>query len=503
MTTNGLKTLTFTAIYKNEATPEQALKISHAIIGGSNFTFGRSQFDLGPRRDAWTSMGFTSTQLDQLTTIGVKIRQSRNLNAMNTQERAFKDSMELIIQGNPAQVDVLDTNQQLALFNSAKGWLNNFFKTAVFESPSAIAHLMDIANQHGPNSINATQAARIMGSTKKVNSDSFLNWRISVVKGAGQIAAVTRRTKNIENTFLNIKSRSVGPSQLISSFEQDLPVDGLDSVENTTTDTTFVEDRSGLKTYDSYIEALLQNSEENTAFYNEIYRQLRAKYNTTIEEGEINLILQLIDGQLLEVNTNDNSGGFVDPTTLKKLPLPYNIPANRVSITAPFGPRWRGEGRNQWHMGIDLATSLKPGVTDVVAVAAGTVIGAGVYKPNSYVVVYHPILPSLGTPGYTLYLHMSPIYVKKGQKVQQGTILGKEGDITATGAVHLHFEVRNASAVVQDPAAHLNFTPAQQVLNNNLYKNKVAEITRISPAGLAGAKKYITSDINNYGFGKV
>lgn len=58
--------------------------------------------------------------------------------------------------------------------------------------------------------------------------------------------------------------------------------------------------------------------------------------------------------------------------------------------------------------------------------------------------------------GYTtLYAHLSEVYVKKGQIVKQGQVIGKMGDSGNAYGVHLHFELRKGDKRI-DPTPYLN-----------------------------------------------
>ena len=54
----------------------------------------------------------------------------------------------------------------------------------------------------------------------------------------------------------------------------------------------------------------------------------------------------------------------------------------------------------------------------------------------------------------TVYAHMSALLVAKGQRVQAGTVLGREGSSGHSTGPHLHFEVRVGGRPV-DPAPWL------------------------------------------------
>ncbi len=102
------------------------------------------------------------------------------------------------------------------------------------------------------------------------------------------------------------------------------------------------------------------------------------------------------------------------------------------------------------HRGMDIAG---PYGTPVVAAESGTVIAANDYDSwgdswGYYVLIYHN-----GT-FTTRYAHLSALAVSNGQWVEQGTIVGYEGDTGNVTGPHLHFEVyENGSRV--DPMNYL------------------------------------------------
>ncbi len=83
-----------------------------------------------------------------------------------------------------------------------------------------------------------------------------------------------------------------------------------------------------------------------------------------------------------------------------------------------------------------------PTGTSIMAAAAGTVIISKVGGYNggygTYVVISH------GNGTQTLYAHMSKNYMKVGQNVAQGQIIGAVGSTGWSTGSHLHFEVRGA-----------------------------------------------------------
>jgi murein DD-endopeptidase MepM/ murein hydrolase activator NlpD len=108
------------------------------------------------------------------------------------------------------------------------------------------------------------------------------------------------------------------------------------------------------------------------------------------------------------------------------------------------------------HRGVDIASSALP---NIVAPASGTVIFAGC-APGCY-------CPALGSTwggsgyawsiqidhgnGYTTwYAHLSNIYVRSGQSVSTGTVIGKMGSTGRSTGPHTHWELRRGVAYGTD-----------------------------------------------------
>lgn len=103
-----------------------------------------------------------------------------------------------------------------------------------------------------------------------------------------------------------------------------------------------------------------------------------------------------------------------------------------------------------YHTGIDIASNALP---NIVAPAAGTVIFAGCsgYCP--------PLGSTYGGSGYawsiqidhgngytTWYAHLKNIYVRSGQRVGRGEVIGQMGSTGRSTGPHVHFEVRRGVA---------------------------------------------------------
>lgn len=96
-------------------------------------------------------------------------------------------------------------------------------------------------------------------------------------------------------------------------------------------------------------------------------------------------------------------------------------------------------GRLHRNNAVDIATSC---ANDIYASADGVIRIADDVGYNGgygkYVVIDHDNQTS------TLYAHMSKIFVQKGQKVNQGEVIGLIGSTGRSTGCHLHFEVRGA-----------------------------------------------------------
>jgi murein DD-endopeptidase MepM/ murein hydrolase activator NlpD len=128
----------------------------------------------------------------------------------------------------------------------------------------------------------------------------------------------------------------------------------------------------------------------------------------------------------------------------------FETPAN-AGITAVFGSArvYNGIKRSQ-HEGLDFRVHTG---TPVHAANAGRVILArNLYFEGNCVVVDH------GQGLMTVYMHLSKLQVKEGEKVREGQILGLSGGTGRVTGPHLHFAVRWQGEYL-NPATLLKLTP--------------------------------------------
>ena len=127
----------------------------------------------------------------------------------------------------------------------------------------------------------------------------------------------------------------------------------------------------------------------------------------------------------------------------------FIIPVDDAIITGVYGSQRILNGKPKWpHYGLDFAQ--KEGAP-VKAMINGTVTMAEIdlYYTGGTLIFDH------GHGISTLYMHLNEIFVKKGQKVKQGEVIGTVGSTgRATGA---HLDIRlNWFDIRLDPATVLN-----------------------------------------------
>jgi murein DD-endopeptidase MepM/ murein hydrolase activator NlpD len=139
------------------------------------------------------------------------------------------------------------------------------------------------------------------------------------------------------------------------------------------------------------------------------------------------------------------------------LMFPLTIPA---VITSVFG--WRIHpiaGESRFHSGTDIGA---PQGTPVVAAFGGKVQIADLMGGYGLAVV----LRHDSDTEETLYGHMSEVFVKPGDVVKQGDVIGRVGSTGYSTGPHLHFEFHKLTPqgwVVLDPGQALEYSLAQMI----------------------------------------
>ncbi len=189
------------------------------------------------------------------------------------------------------------------------------------------------------------------------------------------------------------------------------------------------------------------------------------------------------------------AGGYSTQAILPSMPIGVSFPFSKLMgkgnfklvfplgviapITSVFG--WRIhpiDGSPRFHRGTDFGA---PYGSPVVAAMAGVVEAAGYMDGYGLTVILRH------NNQQTLYAHMSQVFVKAGDTLKQGQLLGQVGSTGNSTGPHLHFEVHQLTDqgwVALDPAAALNQAIA---LAQNLPSKPFAfngQLVNLSASGL-------------------
>jgi len=125
------------------------------------------------------------------------------------------------------------------------------------------------------------------------------------------------------------------------------------------------------------------------------------------------------------------------------------IAADSTDMIAPSYPYGsRNDGTYPIHQGVEF---VNPMGTEVLAVAAGTIVVAGEDATQVYgartgfygqLAVLELDRTYLGQPVYALHGHLSKLMVEVGQRVEAGDVIALVGMTGVAEGPHLHFEVR-------------------------------------------------------------
>jgi hypothetical protein len=143
-----------------------------------------------------------------------------------------------------------------------------------------------------------------------------------------------------------------------------------------------------------------------------------------------------------------NSG--TDDRYSSQLIYPLSSPA---PMTSSFG--WRTHpitGSRRFHSGVDIGAPMG---APVVATGSGIIVSSGwIGGYGKAVVIQHNGIQQ------TLYGHLSEVFVQPGQKIEQGTVIGRVGSTGNSTGPHLHFETRALTAdgwVAVDPGEGIRY----------------------------------------------
>ena len=166
------------------------------------------------------------------------------------------------------------------------------------------------------------------------------------------------------------------------------------------------------------------------------------------------VIIDNQNAQLMQANRTINL-----ITTVRTKPVNYLFisPMHKddyLRLTSPFDYRelinpYTGGTRESVHKGVDILGTYRARIT---AIGAGRVIEH--YPPPNWFYKGHPVLGGMikidhGNGWQSVYGHLSATYVKEGQIVEAGAVIGRQGNTGKSYGSHLHFELQYNNEVVQ------------------------------------------------------
>lgn len=126
----------------------------------------------------------------------------------------------------------------------------------------------------------------------------------------------------------------------------------------------------------------------------------------------------------------------------------FNFPVSSVFITDPYGYSRNTVSVNITHKGTDFRA---PTGTEIFA------INDGVVTMSQHMTVYgNTVVIDHGGLIESLYMHLSELKVKVGDKVKRGQVIGYSGSTGYAEAPHLHLSIR-INKVSIDPLLFLSF----------------------------------------------
>ena len=143
---------------------------------------------------------------------------------------------------------------------------------------------------------------------------------------------------------------------------------------------------------------------------------------------------------------------FANPGNEHSTQLIYPL-SSPAPTTSSFG--WRTHpitGSRRFHSGVDIGAPMG---APVVAAGTGTIVSAGWFGGyGKAIVIQHNGIQQ------TLYGHLSEVFVQPGQRIEQGTVIGRVGSTGNSTGPHLHFETRVATSdgwIAIDPSEDIRY----------------------------------------------
>jgi len=146
-------------------------------------------------------------------------------------------------------------------------------------------------------------------------------------------------------------------------------------------------------------------------------------------------------------------------TTVRTKPVDYLFISpihsdDYLRLTSPYGYRellnpFTGGTSESIHKGVDILGTYRARIT---AIGAGRVVEH--YPPPDGYFKGHEVLGGMikidhGNGWQSVYGHLSATYVREGQIIESGTVIGRQGNTGMSYGAHLHFELQYNNETVQ------------------------------------------------------
>ena len=182
-----------------------------------------------------------------------------------------------------------------------------------------------------------------------------------------------------------------------------------------------------------------------------LLRVRRGRLGSVREIGELQRVTDYLEKS---VDPLKELGSLLQNQSAVLTEIPNIWPVKGASHISMYYGQNENPFTGQWyiHKGVDIST-YRTG-DPVVSTADGLVVAIGFDASlGNYIIIQH-------SHGFiTRYGHLMAFRVTKGQKVQQGQVIGLLGNTGLTTGPHLHYEVHLGTGVI-DPLKFLNIRAA-------------------------------------------
>ena len=180
-------------------------------------------------------------------------------------------------------------------------------------------------------------------------------------------------------------------------------------------------------------------------------RRVFKNYNIVVKEGNYKSELIKVNKSKIDLNKKDKKRAKLEyqeaikiyKSQSKKLlwEEDFIMPLN-TEITSEFGTKRVYNSKfKSYHSGIDFKANIR---TPIIASNDGIVkLNKNRFYAGNSIIIDH------GQGIFTCYFHLNKIFVKKGEKVKKGQIIGLSGKTGRVTGPHLHFATRIHGIIVE------------------------------------------------------